>query len=125
MEECKHIYKETKQTPLPQSASELYRPSDRRLSTKLVPTFADRGYRMVSSTDPYDRILDFLNRSKHISTILDLDMEMSVHFKACAVYPRETVSITHWTGVLVRHRAFMDRTKERNISISIPRSSSS
>jgi hypothetical protein len=24
-------------------ASELYRPSDRRLSAKLVPTFADRG----------------------------------------------------------------------------------
>jgi hypothetical protein len=28
--------------------SELYRPSDRRLSTKLVPTFAGRGYHMVS-----------------------------------------------------------------------------
>jgi hypothetical protein len=27
---------------LPESASELYRPSDRRLSAKLVPTFADR-----------------------------------------------------------------------------------
>jgi hypothetical protein len=32
-----------KQTPWPESASELYRPSDRRLSAKLVPTFADRG----------------------------------------------------------------------------------
>jgi hypothetical protein len=31
--------KQTKQTPWPQSASELYRPSDRRLSTKLMPTF--------------------------------------------------------------------------------------
>jgi hypothetical protein len=31
----------TNQTPWPESASELYRPSDRRLSTKLVPTFAD------------------------------------------------------------------------------------
>jgi hypothetical protein len=28
---------------LTQSASELYRPSDRRLSAKLVQTFADRG----------------------------------------------------------------------------------
>jgi hypothetical protein len=28
-----------KKTPWPQSASELYRPSDRRLSAKLVPTF--------------------------------------------------------------------------------------
>jgi hypothetical protein len=35
--------KQTEQTPWPQSASELYRPSDRRLSAKLVPTCADRG----------------------------------------------------------------------------------
>jgi hypothetical protein len=32
-----------KLTPWLESASELYRPSDRRLSAKLVPTFADRG----------------------------------------------------------------------------------
>jgi hypothetical protein len=37
-----YIYK-TKQTPWPESARKLYRPSDRRLSSKLVPTFADRG----------------------------------------------------------------------------------
>jgi hypothetical protein len=30
-------------TPWSESASELYRPSDPRLSAKLVPTFADRG----------------------------------------------------------------------------------
>jgi hypothetical protein len=29
-------------TPWPQSASELYRPNDRRLLAKLMPTFADR-----------------------------------------------------------------------------------
>jgi hypothetical protein len=55
----------TKQTPWPLSASELYRPSDRRLSTKLVPTFADRGCRVVSATDPYGRILGFLNRCRY------------------------------------------------------------
>jgi hypothetical protein len=38
-------------TPWPESASELYRPSDRSLSAKLVPTFADRGCRVVSVTD--------------------------------------------------------------------------
>jgi hypothetical protein len=32
-----------KQTPWLVSANELYRPSDRRLSEKLVPTFADKG----------------------------------------------------------------------------------
>jgi hypothetical protein len=32
-----------KQVPWPESASELYRPSDRRLLVKLASTFADRG----------------------------------------------------------------------------------
>jgi hypothetical protein len=38
-----------------ESASELYRPNDRRLSEKLVPTSADRGCHVVSVTDPYGR----------------------------------------------------------------------
>jgi hypothetical protein len=46
------------------SVSELYRPSARRLSVKLLPPFADRGYRVVSSTDPYSRILGFLDRNR-------------------------------------------------------------
>jgi hypothetical protein len=40
----------------------LHRRSDRRLSAKLVPTFAGRGCHMVSVTDPYGRILGFLDR---------------------------------------------------------------
>jgi hypothetical protein len=39
------------------------RPSDRRLSAKLVPIFADRGCHVVSVTNPYGRILVFLDRS--------------------------------------------------------------
>jgi hypothetical protein len=39
-------------TPCLESASELYPPSDRRLSAKWVPTFADRGCHVVSATDP-------------------------------------------------------------------------
>jgi hypothetical protein len=31
------------------------------MSAKLVPTFADRGYRVVSATDPHGRILGFLD----------------------------------------------------------------
>jgi hypothetical protein len=31
----------------------LYRPSDHSLSAKLVPTFADRGCHVVSTTDPH------------------------------------------------------------------------
>jgi hypothetical protein len=37
------------------SASELYRPSDRRLSAKLVPTLADRGCCVVSATNSHGR----------------------------------------------------------------------
>jgi hypothetical protein len=40
---CNQIYKQTnKQTLWPESARELYRPSDSCLSAKLVPTFVDR-----------------------------------------------------------------------------------
>jgi hypothetical protein len=55
------------QTPWSESASELYRPSDRRLSVKLVPTFADIGCHVVSMTDPYSRIFGFLDRSRYFS----------------------------------------------------------
>jgi hypothetical protein len=51
----------------PESMSELYQPSDRRLSEKLVPTFADRGCHVVSVTDPYGRILGFLDRHPNFS----------------------------------------------------------
>jgi hypothetical protein len=47
-----------------ESASEIHRPSDRRLSAKLLPNFADAGCHVVSVTDPYDRILGFLDRSR-------------------------------------------------------------
>jgi hypothetical protein len=52
------------QTPWLESASELYRQSYRRLSANLVPTFADRGCHVVSATNPYGRILGFLDRSR-------------------------------------------------------------
>jgi hypothetical protein len=58
--------KETK-SPWPEYASELYRPRDRHLSAKLVPTFADRGCHVVSVTDPYSLNLGFLDRSRYFS----------------------------------------------------------
>jgi hypothetical protein len=54
------------QTPWPESASELYRPSDRFLSEKLVPTFADRGCHVVRLTDLYGRFLGFIDRSRYL-----------------------------------------------------------
>jgi hypothetical protein len=61
---CSHNKKQ-KQTPWPEFASELYGPSDRRLSAKLVPTAADRRCRVVSVTDPYGSILGFLDQSRY------------------------------------------------------------
>jgi hypothetical protein len=40
-------------------------PTYRRLAAKLVPTFVDKGCRVVSATDPHCRILDFLDRSRY------------------------------------------------------------
>jgi hypothetical protein len=41
-------------------------PTERpQLVGKLVPTFPDRGYRVVNATGPYDRILGFLDRSRY------------------------------------------------------------
>jgi hypothetical protein len=37
------VAKKSTLTPWLESANKLYRPSDRRLSAKLVPTFTDRG----------------------------------------------------------------------------------
>jgi hypothetical protein len=56
-----------KKTPWSESASELYRLSDRRLSAKLLLTFAERGCHMVSGTDPYGPILGFLDMSRYFS----------------------------------------------------------
>jgi hypothetical protein len=39
--------KNKKITPWPESLNELYRPSYRCLSVKLVPTFADEGYHVA------------------------------------------------------------------------------
>jgi hypothetical protein len=52
-------------TPWPESASELYRPCDRRLLENLVSTFADRGCHVVSVTYAYGRNLGFLDRSRY------------------------------------------------------------
>jgi hypothetical protein len=49
----------------PQSASELYRPTDSRFSAKLVPNIRDIGCRVVSAMDPCFHILGFLYRSRY------------------------------------------------------------
>jgi hypothetical protein len=59
------FYITLKRTTWPESASELYRRSDRRLSAKLIPTFADRGYHVVSVTVLYSRNIVLLDRSRY------------------------------------------------------------
>jgi hypothetical protein len=56
---------EKKKTSWSESASELYRPRDRRLSAKRLPTFADRECHVVSVTSSYGHILGFLDRSRY------------------------------------------------------------
>jgi hypothetical protein len=61
------VWQKNKQAPWSESASELYRPSDRRFSAKWLPAFADKGCHVVSVTDPSGRILGFLDRSRYFS----------------------------------------------------------
>jgi hypothetical protein len=63
----KEIREQEKQTPWPLSTSELYRPSDRCSSAKLVLTFEGGGYCVVSATAPYGRSLRFQDRSRYFS----------------------------------------------------------
>jgi hypothetical protein len=42
-----------------------HRQSDRLLSAKLLPTFPDRGCRVVSATDPHGRIIGYLDRRRY------------------------------------------------------------
>jgi hypothetical protein len=56
-----------KETPWPEFAKELHLQSDSRFSAKLVPTFVDRGCRVVSVTNLYSRILGFLDLSRYFS----------------------------------------------------------
>jgi hypothetical protein len=58
-------YQTKKKTSVALVSKRTIRPSDRRLSAKLMPTFADRGCRVVRATDPHGRILGFLDRSHH------------------------------------------------------------
>jgi hypothetical protein len=51
--------KKKKKKPWSESARELYRPSDRRLSANWLPTCADRRCHVVSVTDPPGRIFRF------------------------------------------------------------------
>jgi hypothetical protein len=53
------------QTPWPEFASGLYTPSDRSMSAKFVSTFEDTGSHMATVTDPYGRIITFLDRSRY------------------------------------------------------------
>jgi hypothetical protein len=57
-----------KRAPLPESPSELCRLNDHRSSAKLVPTFADRGCCVVSTTEPHVRF--FFKFSRPVCSLL-------------------------------------------------------
>jgi hypothetical protein len=53
-------------TPWPLSNSELYRPTDRHTSAKLVPALADRGRRVINDTDTHGQNHGFLDRKGYL-----------------------------------------------------------
>jgi hypothetical protein len=67
------------QTPWPESVSELYQPSDRRLSAKLVPTFADRGSHVVSMT------ADVFHCTEHSRDIIKVEKNSKLMTTLCAL----------------------------------------
>jgi hypothetical protein len=71
-----------KKTPWSESASELYRLKDRRLSAKLVPAFADSVCHVASVTDLYDRILDFLYRGCYFFQIQKTEETVEANYSA-------------------------------------------
>jgi hypothetical protein len=70
-------------------SSELYRPSDRRLSAKLVPIFADRGCHVISVADPYGRILGFLDRTCSVNLIAN------THYAPITTIPSTRTKYSH------------------------------
>jgi hypothetical protein len=80
-----------------------YRPSDRRLSAKLVPTSADRGCHVVSLTDPYCRILGFLDQTCCVNPI------DNTHYAPMTTTP--STRTKHFTRTLVRSNSLETHTK--------------
>jgi hypothetical protein len=91
-----------KKIQLPESASELYRLSDRRLSAKLVPTLANRGCHVVSVTDPYSRILGFLDRSRYFFFQV-APQQFLHHVRPNQLYHSLLHSATHVCYCALRH----------------------
>jgi hypothetical protein len=59
------VNKETSKLPRSESVGELCQPTERYLSAKLEPNFADGGCHVVIVTDPCGSILGFIDRSRH------------------------------------------------------------
>jgi hypothetical protein len=62
---CYHLILKLKLNSVALVRNELYLPSDRRLSAKLMPTFVARVCHVVNVKDPYGRILGFLDRNRY------------------------------------------------------------
>jgi hypothetical protein len=67
------------------------------LSTKLVPTFVDRGCRVVSATDPYGRSLNFLGRT---------EMAMRKRIRICRILAMVYNTQDYWVSGLVHRPEF-------------------
>jgi hypothetical protein len=96
--------------PWPESAGELYLPSDRRLSAKLVPTYVERGRRVDSATDPHGRILGFLDRIiLHINNHKIL--RLSPRAKLVPTFADRVCHVVSVTDPYGRNLCFLDRSR--------------
>jgi hypothetical protein len=85
--------KKQKKTLWSESASELYRQSDRRLLANLLPPFADRRCHVISVAGPYGRILGFLDRSRFFFLSVSSSV---VHTRLNVPRSRSTTSQEIW-----------------------------
>jgi hypothetical protein len=117
--EIRRFGEQCKNTPWTESANELYRPSDCRLSAKLVPTFANKGWHVFSVTDPHSRILGFLDRGysvlfhyssqsfSKLSFTCDENI-MNCSWHSCRNSHKSSLKVlclhVNWSGSTVNHR---------------------
>jgi hypothetical protein len=71
--------------------------NDRRLTAKLMPTFANRKCYVVSLTDPYGHILGFLDRSRYFS----FQVALQLYSRVCVDPVRTSMLTALWLVYLV------------------------
>jgi hypothetical protein len=76
--------------------------TDRRLSAKLVPTFADRGCHVVSAPNPHGRILGFLDPNRYQNQPLTCHGTKDWHVWSDSCFKQDRLRVNDTGGQAVR-----------------------